>query len=111
MNVRIPVPRPPDSLETPARGGVDEEELRRIQQRAERFVAEQTAIAGVAMNRQEDQEQALRLRQAEIAEARAVIARAQTLKAEGNSRMAMGVAGGAFLGLLLGSLLLGGRRR
>jgi hypothetical protein len=98
-------------LDAPARGGIETDELRRVQQRAERFIADQAAGADMAMARQQEQERAAQLHQAETMEARAWIARAQTLRSEGNSKMALGVAGGVALGLLFGFVLVGGRHR
>lgn len=111
MNLRIPVPRPTsdEAASAPARGGADEEELRRIERRAERFVADQAAGAVDAMRRTEEQDRLALMREFEMQQARAISARAQTLKAEGNTRLALYFAAGTVVALVLGSVFSGGR--
>ena len=109
MNVRIPgpCPSPKNESEPAARGGVDEEELRRIERRAERFLADQAVGADGALARTEEQERWALLRHAEVQEARAIAARAQTLKAEGNARLAIYFAIGTMIALVVGPALIG----
>lgn len=113
MNVRIPIPRPVEDVSdpTPERGGVDAEELRRIQQRAERYVAEQATGANAAIAQREAEQHAALVRQQEITTARAIVARSETIRSEGTRRLVMSIAGGAIAGLVLGNLLFGGHTR
>lgn len=106
--VRIPVPRPVSAEESasPARGGVDDEELRRVERNAERFVQDQASVIGDALRAKQQQEQSLVIRQAEAQEARAILARAETVKAEANTRLAIWLAVATIGALVLGPLIL-----
>lgn len=113
MNVRVPVSKPvgDDAGEQQPRGGVEVEELRRIQQRAERYIADQAGDVEAAMTHQELEQQLALHRQREIMEARAVAARSATLRAEGTLRLVLSIAGGTVGGLVLGHLLFGGPKK
>jgi hypothetical protein len=113
MNLRIPVPRPVEKAEgdPPPRGGVDDEDLRKIEQRAERYISEQATQADAVLARREDHERAGLSQQLDSIEARAIAARAQTLKAEGNTTFIISVAAGAVGALVFGPFLLGGKKK
>ncbi len=112
MNVRIPVPRPLTGADPvpDARGGIDEEELRRVEQRAARFYSEQAVGADAALSRREEHDRLAVVRHAESMEARAIIARAQTVRAEANTRLAMFFAAGVLGAVVLAPIVLGGRQ-
>lgn len=113
MNVRIPVPRPelPPAATGSTRGGVDDEELRRIERRAERFLAEQANGADQVLAQREEHDRLALAREVDAMEARAIVARAQTLRAEANTRLAVCAAIGVVLAILLGPILVGDRPR
>jgi hypothetical protein len=107
LNVSIPIarPLPPPTEEVPARSGVEAEDLRRIRERAERYVARDAAASDAAMTVRDDERRAALTREQEILEARAIAARAQTLRAEATTHVAMAAAGGVVLAVLVVALL------
>jgi hypothetical protein len=108
-SVLLPIPRPVDPSAEP-RGGVAAEELQRITARAQVFAEQQRASSSAAMAASSAQWQASSLRAEEILQARAVSARAITVRAEGTRNLVLGL-GLSFVGtIVIGSLLSTGGR-
>lgn len=109
--VRMNIPRPVEVSDPhPVRGGHDAEEMARIRREAERYYAEREAATAAALASNDHERRIAFARAAEAERARAVMARAATLRAEGNLHLAMAFAGGTIVVLLAG-LILGSRER
>ena len=106
MTLRLPLPQSHPTTSSAERSSFESDELRRIRERADSYAAEQATTANAVLGWQEQRDQAAIARASEAREARAVVARAATLRADGTMRLVCFCGAG----ILAAFLVFGARR-
>ena len=104
-NAHLSIPRPVSTNALPERGGIDAERAQSTLDRAQHYAAAQVAGSNATLVLSGEQQQANLARVNDMLNARAVSARAQTLRAEGNIKLALGAACGIIATMLLAPLV------
>jgi hypothetical protein len=106
MTLRLPVPQSHPTTSSAEHSSFDSDQVRRIRERADSYATEQATNANAALDWHEQRDQAAIARASEVREARAIIARAATLRADGTMRLACFCGAG----VLAAFFVFGGRR-